>query len=313
MGAENINAGDEISELQDSCFFAYLDILGFKAITERSSFDRLKAIVGSFVDSCSEAIDRSRRFETNAGRVYGRLDIGSNDDELDDSEPRIKVRIVSDSIYIWTKNDDGLKQFDDLLRIVNAMLASGFKHGLLLRGVVTFGELFEDNSKISADIPMDAGAIYGRALVEAYELESQMDWSGAILTPKAWAKVKGEFEKAKVAGVSTVMRSGNIKAPTDLFNHFPYLLWCDVPFKGNNRRKAIAFNWNYKSGLDLSEEKIHEAFLVRGDVEEQSVRSKLNETIRFYEYAQRVAELCDFGLKKELPVPDSTYILSVLP
>ena len=65
--------------------------------------------------------------------------------------------------------------------------------------------------------------------------------------------------------------------------------------------------------LDLSEEVIHEAFSVRGGVEEQSVRSKLNETIRFYEYAQRVAELCDFGLKKELPVPDSTYILSVLP
>ena len=289
--------------LHNSCFFAYLDILGFKNIVKRSTFDQLKAIVETFSVESAEAVDKSRRIETNTGRVCTRIDLKHS----------INVRIVSDSIYVWTKNDDCLKQFDDLLHIVNAMLASGLRHDLPLRGVVTYGELFAGEAKMSADIPLESGALYGRALVEAYELESQMDWSGAILTPKAWAKVKGEFEKAKVAGVSAVMRSGNIKAPTDLFNHFPYLLWCDVPFKGNNRRKAIAFNWNYKSGLDLSEEEIHEAFSARGGVEEQSVRSKLNETIRFYEYAQRVAELCDFGLKKELPVPDSTYILSVLP
>ena len=51
----------------------------------------------------------------------------------------IHARIVSDSIYVWTENDDRLKQFDDLLRIVNVLLVNGFLQGLPLRGVVTFG------------------------------------------------------------------------------------------------------------------------------------------------------------------------------
>ena len=211
---------------------------------------------------------------------------------------------------------DRLKQFDDLLRIVNAMLSSGFQQGLPLRGVVTFGELFLGSVKISGDIPLDIpfdnGSVYGRALVEAYKLESQMDWSGVLLTPRAWAKVIDEFEMSSKSEENAIMRSGNIKSPTDLFNHFPHLIWYDVPFKGGNRKNAIAFNWNYKPCFDFSAEKIRKAFIERCDVVNDTVRVKLDETLRFYEYTQRVTELCDFGLKGKLPVPDSDYILSTL-
>lgn len=285
--------------VQNSCFFGYLDILGFKDIVKQNSFDQLKGIVRDFTVKCAESIDQSRSIGTE------KVKMGSN----------IHARIVSDSIYLWTENDDRLKQFDDLLHIVNAMLASGFQQDIPLRGVVTFGELFIGDIKIPEDIPLDFsfdnGSVYGKALVEAYELESQMDWSGAILTPKAWAKVEGEFERWQEFGENVIMRSGNIKSPTDLFNHFPHLLWYEVPFK-NGKKKAIAFNWNYKPSLELSSEIIHNAFAKRCGVVDNAVSTKLDETIRFYEYTQRVAELCDFGLKKGLPVPDSDYVLSTL-
>lgn len=296
--SEAVEVGNDMqSEVPKSCFFGYLDILGFKDIVKRNSFDQLKVIVKDFTVKCAEAIDRSRSIVGNV-----KVKIGSG----------VHARIVSDSIYVWTENDDHLKQFDDLLHIVNALIVSGFHQGLPLRGAVTFGELFLGDIKIPEDIPLDfsfdTGSVYGRALVEAYGLESQMDWSGVLLTPRAWAKVEGEFERGKALGECAIMRSGNIESATDLFNHFPYLLWYDVPFKGGNGRNAIAFNWNYKPNPELSEEKIRNAFTRRCDVVDDTVRVKLNETIRFYEYTQRVAELCDFGLKKGLPVPDHHYV-----
>lgn len=291
---------DVQSVTRESCFFAYLDILGFKDIVKQSSLNQLKGIVNDFTIKCADAIDKSRS-------------IGSAKVKLGSS---INVRIVSDSIYVWTENDDRLKQFDDLLDIVNAMIASGFQQGLSLRGVVTFGELFLGNIRIpeniSLDFSFDIGAVYGRALVEAYTLESQMNWSGVLLTPNAWAKVEDEFEKVKEFKDCTAMRSGNIKLATDLFNHFPHLLWYDIPFKNGKSRKAIAFNWNYKPSVDLSSEIIREAFTKRCNSVDDSVRVKLNETIRFYKYTQRVAELCDHGLTNRLPVPSPDYALSIL-
>ena len=300
-----LEVGEEVRpEDQHSCFFGYLDILGFKDIVKSNTCDQLKDIVERFIVKFAESIDQSRSITTNKGSVSARIKIDSH----------IHARVVSDSILVWTENDDRLKQFKDLLHIVNAMLASGFQQGLPLRGAVTFGELFWGNVKIPESIPLDfpfdTDSVYGKALVEAYELESKMDWSGAVLTPRAWAKVEGEFERNN--GVSGIMRSGNIESPTDLFNHFPYLLWCDVPFKSGNRRRAIAFNWNYKPIFELSAEMIRKAFTLRCGDDDTAVKLKLEETIRFYEYTQRVDQLCGSGLKKTLPVPDSDYVLSEL-
>lgn len=295
---------EERLEVQRSCFFGYLDILGFKDIVKSNTFDQLKKIVESFTTKCAESIDWSRSIVTNTGRVAERIKLASY----------VHARIVSDSIYVWTENDDRLNQFDDLLHIVNAMIASGFQQGLPLRGVVTFGELFLGDVEIPESIPLDfsfdTGSVYGKALVEAYELESKMDWSGAVLTPRAWAKVKDEF--AKWGDGAVIMRSVNIKSPADLFNHFPYLIWYDVPFKSGTRRSAIAFNWNYKPKLELSAQKIHNSFLRPCDAVDDAAELKIKETIRFYEYSQHIDQLCGSGLKKEVPVPDSDYELSKL-
>ena len=296
MGKSNMQ-----SDVQDSCFFGYLDILGFKNIVKNNSFEQLKGIVEKFTIECARAVDMSRSIY--AGKVPVRLKMESN----------IHVRIVSDSIYVWTEREDHLKQFFDLLHMVCGMMVSGLQEGLPLRGVITYGELFLGDFKIPEDIPLDfafdVGSVYGRALVEAYELESQMEWSGVLLTPKAWAKVVGEFERCKTQGVKTIMGSGGIELPSDLFNHFPYLLWYKVPFKGGKRRNAIAFNWNYFPHHELSIEMIRKAFLERcGDVDD-SVKKKFNETIRYFKYSQRVTELYGHGRQKELPIPDSDYVL----
>ena len=279
---------------QDSCFLAYLDILGFKEKVKQMSVEALKKLVADFTDTFRKTVNSSRMVPGGNGRDVG-IKIG----------PGMEFRMVSDSIYVWIKNDDDcMKQFDNMIHIVNALLATGFEKRLPLRGVVTFGELFSGNIKTPCNVPPDLlfrdnDSLYGKAIVEAYELESRIDWSGAIVTPNAWAKVVGTHKKLRG------------KRPSDMFNRFPYFLWYDVPFK-KGKGKAIAYNWNYFSKIDLSEEKIHNAFVGKYGVVDDAVKVKHDETIRFFEYTKRVAELCDRGLKSALPVPDTSYALSDL-
>lgn len=294
----NYEARNEMGPTDEgSCFFAYLDILGFKNfVKQTSTLEKLMDFVKRFVKESAQTIDKARGFQSNKGNVHGRSAV-----------PFLSVRIVSDSVCVWTEpseDDDCLKRFDILLQAVMRMLAYGLNNGMPLRGVVTYGELFSGRIEPTNDIPVDflfdAYVLCGRALVEAYELEGQMEWSGAILTPKAWAKVEKAFKEGKH------MLSWDIKSSTDLFNHYPYLLWYDVPFK-KGKKKAIAYNWNYKPYLAMSEEKIRKAFMGRSDLNDATVALKCGNTLEFYERIKPFAESCDLKLVKAMQVPDSDY------
>lgn len=279
------------------CFFAYLDILGFKNLVKQTStLEQLMDAVKRFVEESARTIDNSRGFQSNGDNVYGRSAV-----------PFLSVRIVSDSVCVWTEpseDDDCLKRFDVLLQVVMRMLAYGLNNGLPLRGVVTYGELFSGKIKPPVDIPVDflfdAYVLCGRALVEAYELEGQMEWSGAIVTPKAWAKVEKAFKEGRH------MLSWNIKSATELFNHYPYLLWCYVPFK-KGKKKAIVCNWNYRLKPAISGEKICKAFTERCNTDDATIALKFWNTLRFYERIKQFAEPCDMESVNAMPVPDSDY------
>jgi len=138
-----------------------------------------------------------------------------------------------------------------------------------------------------------------------------MDWCGAILIPRAWTEVVRVFEREIKAGAGRVMRSVTIKSAEDLFKQFSYFVWYDVPFKGC-AKKAIAFNWNYEHPRALSIEAVRRAFVGRCNDVNDAVKKKLQETIRFYEYTQRVRELRRSRLQKTLPTPDPACVLSDL-
>lgn len=294
---ENVDGKGTLQENQEcidslnskSSFFAYLDILGFKNLVKGTQYDKLKAIVTDFVNESARAIDVSRGIVTATGQICSRSKLES-----------LSVCIVSDSICLWTRQADSgdkLKNFDRLLQSVKCLLASGLSHGLPLRGVVTHGELILGKILPPNGIPDDfsfaADSVYGRAVVEAYEFEAKMNWSGAILTPNCWREVEKEFAKGHK------MLSAAICRPEDLFNHFPYLIWYDVPFKCG-RQKAIAVNWNYKPFQVFSEETINGAFSYtrKDNADDSSVNVKARETIDFFKYTN-VA----IGGIKGLPVP----------
>ena len=98
---------------RQSSQFGYLDILGFKNIVKQNSFTQLKNVVEGFTIECADAIDKSRRI--------GDIRIKLSESSVH-GKSGIHARIVSDSIYVWTENDDRLKQFDDLLQMVNTLI-----------------------------------------------------------------------------------------------------------------------------------------------------------------------------------------------
>ena len=270
-----------------SCFFALLDILGFKDLVRQTAYEELKKTVEDFVRECKNNIDFSRtigqQFKIKLSHVH--------------------VWVVSDSIYVWMDDNEILKQFVNLLHVVNTMLVRGIENNLPLRGVVTYGELFvskkESSDNGGNDFSFDSGSLYGKALVEAHEAEREVKWSGAVLTPNAWSRIVEAFKKGMSTGTS-------IRCPDDLFNTYPYLLWYDVPKEGG-KEKAIAFNWNYRSGQNLDVEKIRKAFSVRDGLCKDDVKLKCDETVSFFEATKPFMESCDTKLVKSLPIPDSNY------
>ena len=64
---------DGCSDSQESCFFAYLDILGFKNIVKQNTYKQLKEIVDGFTVKCKETIDSSRTIKTNTGKELAKI------------------------------------------------------------------------------------------------------------------------------------------------------------------------------------------------------------------------------------------------
>lgn len=267
-----------------STFFVFLDILGFKKIVENNDAKTLNSVVEKFLLDFENAIDTSRT-------------IGDTQIRLDS----LNFRIYSDSILIWT-NDELFRTFGNLLYAVSFLVSHGLQHGFPLRGVLNYGELFIckklENKFLSNE------AIYGKALVEAYSLEGQIQCAGCILTPQAWKKI---CEIWSVVATSS-------KDPNAYFNRYPYLVWYPIPMK-TEVRPGIAINWNFEMAWNkkavITPETIENSFSAYGKGTESNPQ-KLVETLRFLKYTTELQKHCFWGPEneercKKIPTPDNPH------
>lgn len=299
----NLRARDvAMGALKDECldthrprFVAHLDILGYK--TDSEVFDKLKKIVNVVVEKCVDAIVEDRMFKTKNGDDAYKIELESG----------VCVLVAFGEIYALAKREEeGLKQFDVLVCIVKNALAYGFEYGLPMRGVIAYEELFvvedEKSDSVLNNFLIGNDSTLGRCSHDVYELGAQMNWSGAIVTPRAWGKVVEAFRNRM--GKRRVMRTEEIKSPTDLFNHYPYFLWCQVPFvKGE--KSAIVINWNYKPAQNLTEQKIQQAFCQERMID--NVELIRLETKKFYAHTKRFASTCSMDYVEDLPIPAPNY------
>ena len=118
-----------------SVYFCYLDLMGYKSI------------ITKYKDKAPEWI-------------YTRVRQAINGNESLYKE--IEIKLLSDSILIWTSSDNYIN-FLNLLNVIELICQSFLTNGVLTRGGVVIGNHFIENDGIVSE-----------ALIKAYTLESEI-------------------------------------------------------------------------------------------------------------------------------------------
>lgn len=272
-------------------FLVFMDILGFKQIVENNETGKLLEIIRTFFQEFDSAVDKSRTYNSSSGKP----------DKI--CLHQLNFRLMSDSILIWTKKNT-FSTFRNLLEATRELVAVGLENGFPLRGVLTYGDLIA-SKHIKCQF-FSSDSIYGKALVEAYTLEKEMEWSGCIITPAAWEKCCEIWSKSQT----------NTDDPNAFFYRFPYLIWYDIPFK-DGKKKGIAINWNadsfWKNGKEIDRFLLENSFSKwnRNSVDES--KRKKEETIKFFEYTCLLRDYIRYAKaeesEKNIPTPSYNYHL----
>lgn len=253
------------------CFFARLHSIDCKDAVMPTTFVRLVKIV-------KDAIERSE--EMNGSLMELRTDKGAWVAALNSD---VRIRIVSDSIYLWTKSSEWSTEFDSLLHLVSNMLVAGFVDALPLRGVVSYGKLTFDGGDIMDEGTTGALRIdpvpQGPQMSEACELSSRIDLSCVVLTSKVEDELRREFVAGKIKSTAT------ISGPRDIMKHSPYLVVYPVQV-GDEIKNRVVVNWNFDTGRDLARGLIHEAFDDLNPAFGNNAGFIRGETLRFYDHTQ---------------------------
>lgn len=242
---------DEDKYLFNTPIFGFLDILGFKQLVKNNDHKTLVSLY--------------RKLISNQVRAY--KSIASNLIK----ESSLQVVNISDSIIIWTKNSRE-SSFIELLFAVNSFMQVSIQIGIPLRGAVLMGdiEVIEEEKNLS---------IFGRALVDAYELESKQMWSGCYVYNNIFKFLQSIQEN--IVNRKDKIITEKLKS---------LIVETEIPMKKENKEFTSVSGYviNWASGLTLTEEKIKESFSKynkrkneKGDVAKDT-NIKIENTIKFY-------------------------------
>jgi hypothetical protein len=143
------------TEAYEQSYVAFLDILGFKEIVTSNAHGQLSALYETFENYVvSKTLDPFSKITLE----------GIN---------RVGCNIVSDSIFLWTRDTSTLS-FIQLTAMVNKLLVAGFMADIPLRGGIAKGPLTVKTSALG-------NTFFGLGLTTAYQLELKQAWSGCII------------------------------------------------------------------------------------------------------------------------------------
>ena len=150
-------------------YVAFLDILGFKDLVERNTHEELENIYSQFFNSVKE---NGELFEALSKILKGQKGFNTT----------VQSIIISDSIVLWTKDDD-INNFNMLVLAVRLLIMKSFGIGIPLRGAITRGPL-----SVSIENSIQ---IFGKSLTNAYTTESHMEISGCVIEDECMEYVLG--------------------------------------------------------------------------------------------------------------------------
>lgn len=157
-------------------YVALLDILGFKDMINNNSHEEMVNLFENFRIYVQKSLAKHKTTTDRWGRLT-----------YDVAGTKINSNIISDSLVFWT-NDNKASDFFELVDCLHLFIS--FCHNLpkiFLRGGITYGDFYYDNTGIirGKDALVIHPIMFGKALVDIYEIEKTLQISGCIITEKA--------------------------------------------------------------------------------------------------------------------------------
>ena len=253
----------------------FADILGFKNIVRACEHSHLRVIYRHAVQAAALAAVFGGR-----GRPGER-------------GPAVNVRLISDSLLLWTDDDD-LEDLLCLLVASRSLLNTSLCGGLPMRAALTWGQV-EHWTDDSGDGRFGVESVFGLALVEAYEAADDQEWAGGIVLPAAISRFEELVRSRQVMSSREpeLMTFDTLVERTGLVMRYP------VPMKGGDR-DAYTIDWLRATSPTVRPPEIRHAFERfhprPGGIspeEARAVETKLQNTSRFVSYASSRAESVD--------------------
>lgn len=242
-------------------YFAFLDILGFKALVKNNDH---KILVELYENLFSFPVTFYNNFINNEQKnLEERFGQNFNPSGL-------RLVNISDSIVFWTKNSRE-QSLIELLYAIKLLMSVSMKLGIPLRGAVVMGdiEVIEKNGKIS---------IIGKGLVHAYELEKKQKWSGCMID-------NGIFTFLKSFQREIIKKDG----PLRIEKLKRLIVKAEVPIEEDKIDKTIKrFVINWADNLKMTNEEIYDSFAKfkkrerEDEKRKEDVEKKIQNSISFY-------------------------------
>lgn len=241
-------------------YFAFLDILGFKALVKNNSHAALVELYDKIFSAQVDKVSKGHKefAEKQAGRLGEKY-----------TDAGLEMINISDSILIWTKHGQPSALFE-LVMAVSTLMGISLIQGLPLRGCITSQDFSVTNRPNSV-------SVIGKGLVHAYTMEGIQQWSGCMID-------KGIIDYFR--SIEKVIGGREAPAPIerDLIV-LPYEIPTKNPATGE-RKKMSGYVVNWSEDF-IKDEMIAEAFDAHNKKDERpnsDTPEKIQNTIDFHHH-----------------------------
>ena len=240
-------------------YIAFLDILGFKELIENNKLQEIEELYDSLQKSLLFTFAYSNPKHMGAKKLPTIV------------ETVLNSLVISDSIIIWTDDDDQ-GSFMELLFAVKYFMYFSMKSGFPLRGGISSGELVVKSGKHDKSPKFNSyTTLLGLSLTRAYIMESKSEWSGCIIDELSVR----HFNK-KLKGYES-----NV-ADLDFFEKMDVIHSYEVPMKSGPVKKYYAVNWTHFNGPRLTPNEVKKGFKAHNkNVTDWAVQNKIRNTLKF--------------------------------
>lgn len=255
---------------QDKVYVALLDILGFKELAHNNSHEDLSEIYQIFCRAVKN----------------GLIDNKVTHKEHDFSYACINSITISDSIVLWTDNTE-INDFYDLLVLVRDLIFHGFYCGLPLRGALTIGPISYYYEKIKSKSQNYYASVFGKSIVDAYELSDDQRWSGALITDEAIKEYEDKINRL----VRPINDPFNRYNNQELYNLISinalirrkFIRKCEVPSKQKLQKICYTIDWVNTKNPKFTEDSVKASFSKHNKLlkKSDSVNEIINNTINY--------------------------------